>query len=133
MQSGEDPNYFTPSQVGQGEVVACVRAQMLLEQRDLIAHTYEPIRRFRQILTKRDEVALPLRAYEAEASRIPERKRFVQRLCLDGEAVGNALLIVSRQGQVEGQVNRLKVLKRQPYEWARLALLQAGLMEANNL
>jgi hypothetical protein len=34
--------------------------QSLLEQSTLIAHTYEFVRRFRQILTKRDETALPL-------------------------------------------------------------------------
>ncbi len=106
--------------------------QSLLEQSELIAHTYESIRRFRQILTERDETALPLWAYEAEASHIPELKRFVQRLRLDWEAVENALLFASSQGQVEGQVNRLKVFKRQGYGRAGPALLQARLMEVVN-
>lgn len=56
-----------------------------------------------------DETALQPWAYEAEASQIPELMRFVQRLRLDWEAVENALLFASSQGQVEGQVNRLKV------------------------
>lgn len=107
--------------------------QSLLEQSDLITRTYESLRRFRQILTERDEAALPLWAYEAEASQIPELKRFVQRLRLDWEAVENALLFASSQGQVEGQVNRLKVFKRQSYGRASSALLQARLMEASNL
>ena len=89
--------------------------QSLLDQSELIAYTHGFIRRFRQILTERDEAALPLWAREAEASQIPELKRFVQRLRLDWEAVENALLFASSQGQVEGQVNRLKVFKRQGY------------------
>ena len=71
------------------------------------------MRRFRQILTERDETALQPWAYEAEASQIPELVRFVQRLRPDWEAVENALLFASSQGQVEGQMNRLKVFKRQ--------------------
>jgi transposase len=107
--------------------------QRLLEQSELIAHTYEYIRRFRQILTERDETALQPWAYEAEASQIPELKRFVQRLRMDWEAVENALLFASSQGQVEGQVNRLKVFKRQGYGRASPDLLQARLKEASSL
>ena len=83
--------------------------ESLLKQSDLIAQTYELIRQFRQILTERDETALPGWAYEAETSEIPELQRFVQRLRMDWEAVENALLFALSQGQVEGQVNRLKV------------------------
>ena len=83
--------------------------QCLLEQSAVIARTYESVRRFRQVLTERDETALQLWACEAEMSQIPELKRFVQRLRLDWEAVENALLFASSQGQVEGRVNRLKV------------------------
>jgi transposase len=82
--------------------------------------------------TFRDETALQPWAYEAEASQIPELMRFVQRLRLDWEAVENALLFASSQGQVEGQVNRLKVFKRQGYGRASPALLQARLVGASN-
>jgi transposase len=107
--------------------------QGLLEQSTLVARTYELVRRFRQILTERDETALQPWAYEAEASEIPELVRFVQRLLSDWEAVENALLFASSQGQVEGQVNRLKVFKRQGYGRAAPALLQARLVQASNL
>lgn len=86
--------------------------QSVLEQSALIARTYESVRRFRQILTERDETASHSWAYETEASQIPELVRFVQRLRMDWEAVENALLFASSQGQVEGQVNRLKVWHR---------------------
>ena len=72
-------------------------------------------------------------ACEAEASEIPELLRFVQRLRQDWEAVENALLFASSQGQVEGQVNRLKVFKRQGYGRASPDLLQARLKEASSL
>lgn len=107
--------------------------QRLLEQSQVIAHAYGFVRRFRQILTERDETALHSWAYEAEASQIPELVRFVQRLRLDWEAVENALLFASSQGQVEDQVNRLKVLKRQGYGRASPALLQAQLIGASEL
>lgn len=68
-----------------------------------------------------------------EASRIPEIVRFVQRLQLDWEAVENALLFESLQGQTEGQVHRLKVFKRQGYGRASPALLQARLVGASDL
>ncbi len=57
--------------------------QEVLGQSDLIARAHESVRRFRQILTERDETALQPWACEAEASQIPELKRFVQRLRLD--------------------------------------------------
>ena len=107
--------------------------QSLLEQSAMIACTYESVRQFRQILTERDESALPRWAIEAEASQIPELLRFLQRLRLDWEAIENALLFASSQGQVEGQVNRLKVFKRQGYGRASPALLQARLVGASNL
>jgi transposase len=107
--------------------------ESVLEESELIAQAYESVRRFRQILTERDETALQRWAYEAEASHIPELLRFVQRLRLDWEAVENALLFASSQGQVEGQVNRLKVFKRQGYGRTSPALLQARLMGAKDL
>jgi transposase len=107
--------------------------QSLLKQSELIAHTYEYVRRFRQILTERDETALQPWAHEAEGSRIPELVRFVQRLRADWEAIENALLFASSQGQTEGQVNRVKVFKRQGYGRASPALLQARLVAARDL
>jgi hypothetical protein len=74
------------------------------------------MRRFRQIITERDETALHPWAHEAAASRIPELVRFAQRLHADWEAAENALLFASSQGQTEGQVNRLKSFKRQGYD-----------------
>ncbi len=50
--------------------------QSVLEQSEVIARAYEYVRRFLQILTERDETALPLWACATEASQIPELVRF---------------------------------------------------------
>jgi len=91
------------------------------------------MRRFRQIITERDETALHPWAHEAAASRIPELVRFAQRLHADWEAAENALLFASSQGQTEGPVNRLKSFKRQGYGRAGPVLLQARLVGARDL
>jgi hypothetical protein len=52
---------------------------------------------------------------------------------LIGKREINVLLFASSQGQVEGQVKRLKVFKRQGDGRASPALLQARLMRANEL
>jgi transposase len=50
-------------------------------------------------------------------------RRFAQRLALDYDAVRAALTATWSSGQVEGQINRLKMLKRQMYGRAGLDLL----------
>ncbi|HLX55851.1 MAG TPA: hypothetical protein VKR83_02390 [Ktedonobacteraceae bacterium] len=82
---------------------------------------------FARSSTFRDETALQPWADEAEASQIPELRRFVQRLHLDWEAVENALLFASSQGQVEGRA------PRQGYGRASRALLEARLVGASDL
>jgi transposase len=79
--------------------------QGLLEQSAVIARTYESVRRFRQILTQRDETALPVWAYEAEESQIPELVRFVQRLRLDWEAKDQCITVCfqPRTGRRSGE------------------------------
>ncbi|HEY7417154.1 MAG TPA: transposase, partial [Ktedonobacteraceae bacterium] len=107
--------------------------QAVLASHGTIARAFESIRRFRQLLTERDETALGSWAQEARASRIPHLVKFVQGLYRDWEAVENALLFASSQGQTEGQVGRLKAVKRQGYGRASPALLQARLVGARGL
>jgi transposase len=51
----------------------------------------------------------------AEQSDVPELQRFAAGLRRDYAAVNAALTLPWSNGQVEGQVNRLKLLKRQMY------------------
>jgi transposase len=64
---------------------------------------------------------------EAGASAAPEVRRFAQGLKHDLDAVLAAFQLPWSQGQVEGQVNRLKTLKRQMYGRAGPLLLQRRL------
>jgi transposase len=61
---------------------------------------------------------------------IPELSDFAQSLGRDREAVLAALALAWSNGQVEGQVNRLKLIKRQMYGRAKFDLLRARVLES---
>lgn len=61
---------------------------------------------------------------QAEASKITEFERFAASLKTDYFAVKAALTYSWSNGQVEGQVNRLKLIKRQMYGRASFGLLR---------
>lgn len=61
---------------------------------------------------------------QAEGSQIVEFERFAVSLRTDYAAVKAALIYSWSNGQVEGQVNRLKLIKRQMYGRANFALLR---------
>lgn len=70
--------------------------------------------------------APPLDAWlnQAATSAIPEFERFAKSLRSDYQAVQAALTLPWSNGQVEGQVNRLKLIKRQMYGRAKFDLLR---------
>jgi len=59
-------------------------------------------------------------------------QRFARALRHDIEAVRNAVLEPWSNGQTEGQINRLKTLKRTMYGRAGVDLLRARLMPLQN-
>ena len=61
---------------------------------------------------------------EAKKSGIDALKQFARGIRQDLAAVTNALSLSWSQGQVEGQVNRLKLIKRQMYGRANFDLLR---------
>lgn len=63
-------------------------------------------------------------------SRLPEFSSFYNGIIRDMEAVRAALSCEWSQGQVEGQVNRLKMIKRQMYGRAKFDLLRAKVVWA---
>ncbi|HKC66273.1 MAG TPA: transposase [Pyrinomonadaceae bacterium] len=81
----------------------------------------------------RERKADELRAWLIDAlqSQIPEFMNFANGIMQDLQAVKAALSYEWSQGQVEGQVNRLKLLKRQMYGRAKLDLLRARVLHAN--
>ena len=67
---------------------------------------------------------------EAQRSGIPEFVGFANGLTADLQAVRTALEHEWSQGQVEGQVHRLKMIKRQMYGRGNLDLLRARVLRA---
>ena len=80
--------------------------------------------RFRQVFQDRDSDALKAWLTSSAASEIPEMKRFVAGIERDYEAVAAAVEQHWSNGQVEGQVHRLKLLKRQMYGRGGFLLLR---------
>jgi transposase len=69
---------------------------------------------------------------DARQSGIYGMQRFARALRHDIEAVRNAVLEPWSNGQTEGQINRLKTLKRTMYGRAGIDLLRARLMPLQN-
>jgi len=66
---------------------------------------------------------------EARASPVPELAAFAVKLRQDLEAVLASFTLPYSQGQTEGQVNRLKLLKRSMYGRAKLDLLRQRMLQ----
>ena len=79
---------------------------------------------FRQVFKDRDAAALTSWLATSVESDIPELKRFVTGIQRDYEAVVAAVQQHWSNGQVEGQVHRLKLLKRQMYGRSGFPLLR---------
>ena len=87
-----------------------------------IAEAQRLLATFRAILTQRCPEQLAPWLEQCELSSVSELVGFVRGLRADEAAVRAALRSDWSQGPIEGQVNRLKLLKRQMYdtvgEWA---------------
>ena len=79
---------------------------------------------FAQMLRKRNASALESWLQEATESGVPELRTFATGMKRDQAAILAALTYQWSQGQVEGQVNRLKLIKRQAYGRAGFDLLR---------
>ncbi|NJM40510.1 MAG: ISL3 family transposase [Anaerolineae bacterium] len=84
--------------------------------------------RFTEILTKRQPEQLDAWIAEAMASPIKTLRQFAKGIQADHDAVLAALQLPFSNAQLEGQVNRLKVIKRQMYGRANFDLLKIRVM-----
>ena len=85
---------------------------------------YALAQEFRRLVRDRDAAALPVWLWQARGSGVRDLHRFTAHLERDEAAVRAALTLPWSNGQVEGQVNRLKTVKRQMYGRANFDLLR---------
>jgi transposase len=93
-----------------------------------IKQAQELARNFISIIRERRVDELREWLIKAARSELPEFCRFAKGLTVDLSAVKAALSYEWSQGQVEGQVHRLKMIKRQMYGRAKLDLLRARVL-----
>lgn len=79
---------------------------------------------FLRMLRRREGERLPTWLEAAEASGLDDLARFARKLRTDPAAVQAGLTLRQGNGQTEGEVNRLKLLKRQGYGRANVDLLR---------
>ena len=84
--------------------------------------------RFAGLLRGGDIGKLDVWLHDARHCGLHAMRSFVRKLRQDIDAVRNAILEPWSNGQVEGQINRLKTLKRAMYGRASVELLRARLM-----
>ena len=85
---------------------------------------------FAQMVRERKGEALDLWLSEAKGSGLPDFERFALGIERDYDAVAAGLSLHWSNGQTEGQVNRLKMIKRQMYGRANFDLLRLRVLAA---
>jgi len=85
---------------------------------------------FGRMVRERNLAELDPWLHLARASGLPELQEFAAGIGRDKAAVQAALSYTWSNGQTEGQVNRLKFLKRQMYGRASFALLKRRVLRA---
>jgi transposase len=91
---------------------------------------YTLTQRFRQMMRHRMAAALDSWLVDCLASGMPELVHFASGLQREHSAVQAALMLPYSNGQVEGQITKLKLLKRQSYGRAKLDLLRQRMLHA---
>lgn len=91
---------------------------------------YELTERFLSLLRQRQAALLEAWLTDASQSGLPEFQRLAAGLLTDHAAVMAAASLPYSNGQTEGQVNKLKVVKRQMYGRANFDLLRLRLLHA---
>lgn len=102
----------------------------LLEQSLQLVKVYELVQRFTQLVRKKQSAGLEEWLTQAEASGHAELSGFASGIRRDRAAVEAALQYEWSNGPVEGQINRLKLLKRSMYGRAKFDLLRARVLYA---
>jgi transposase len=107
-----------------------VLLEKLLARDDQLAHGYDLLQRFRQLLEARDLPALDEWLDDARGSDLPTFMGLAGGIEADKAAVEAAFRLPWSNGQLEGQVNRVKLIKRQGYGRAKFDLLRRRVLAA---
>jgi transposase len=86
--------------------------------------TYQRVQDFLVMLRKREGERLDAWLTQVHESELPELESFAQGVERDKSAVQAGLTLANNNGQVEGQVTRIKLIKRMMYGKAGFALLR---------
>ena len=100
----------------------------LLRSAPTIATTWEAVRSFFALVRERQPDQLDAWLIQARMSGVRELAAFAEGIRRDYAAVRAGCELPWSQGQTEGQVNRLKLLKRQMFGRAKLDLLRRRLL-----
>jgi transposase len=106
-----------------------VLARVLAEDTEL-ATAYALVQRFRRLLRDRDLAALDHWLTDATASGLASFVSVARGLGNDRAAVRAAFILPWSTGPVEGEIHKVKLLKRQGYGRAALPLLRAKILAA---
>jgi transposase len=91
---------------------------------------YDLARSFVRLMKERDFEALDLWLAKGARCGLPDMQTFTSGLQNEYQAVKNSLLLPYSNGPVEGQVNRLKLVKRSMYGRGSFELLRNRFLEA---
>jgi len=101
--------------------------QLLVDDSELAAG-YQLLQRFRKLVATRDHASLDQWLVDAQASDLQPFASLARGIQSDRAAVDAALTTAWSNGQTEGQVHRLKLIKRQGYGRAKLDLLRCRVL-----
>ena len=93
-----------------------------------ISTLYGLVQGFAHVFRSKQSQALQNWLAEAAATGLPEISRFCDGLLRDAAAVTAAVVLPWSNGQVEGQIHRLKLVKRQMYGRAKFNLLRCRVL-----
>jgi transposase len=102
----------------------------LLDAEPTVREVQQLVADFETLVRTRDAPGFVAWLERANASSVPEVRSFAAGLRRDRAAVDAALSSPWSNGQTEGQINRLNVLKRQMYGRAKLDLLERRFLYA---
>ncbi|GHO77917.1 hypothetical protein KSD_56880 [Ktedonobacter sp. SOSP1-85] len=105
----------------------------ILQRHTDLAALYQLVQQFRALMHARCPEQLDDWVQQVAKTSFPELHHFVSGLRKDWDAVRAAFTVEWSNGMVEGQVNRLKLLKRQMYGRANFDLLRLRVLHRDEI